>query len=419
MKIKLPYLDIQYLIHKGKWLFFLRFVTALTGVVTTYLFTQYLSKESYGQYRYIISMLSILLVFSLPGINLAITRSVAKNEPIQLWKIAIIEMKFASIGSLCSLVIAGYYWTQGNYFFAWSFVVLALAVPFYESFLVSSGYLKGIQDFKSVSLQQSVIGTVQSFLAIVVLILTKNVVFTIAAYVSSQILTSFIFFKITIKKKNEKKDTLDEKINNETKALIQFGKSLSLTQVFGRVSNQIDKLLIWFVFGAQVLAVYSVAFVIQKAIQLMTGFLTALALPRFSQRDMTHKVHMHEMYKKMLLYFILLLSIYITYVWFAPTLFSLFFPEYMEAVNMSRVLTSIILVAPFRMILDQIYIATKNINGIYIYRIAEVCIYIAVFVILYLLRIDPLIIVAITLPVQYVCTFLIQLLLNKKKYESA
>ena len=71
--------DMIYIAKGSSWLFLSQIVLGLISFLTLLIFSYFLPKEVFGTYRYVLSFVSILAIFALPGINTAINRTIARN----------------------------------------------------------------------------------------------------------------------------------------------------------------------------------------------------------------------------------------------------------------------------------------------------------------------------------------------------
>lgn len=409
--------DLRYILSGGVWLVLLRFVTGLTGFFVTYVLTQVLSKDDYGQYKYILSALSVLLAFSLPGINSAITQAVSQKAHVQLLKIAKEQMKWGSLGGLIGICIAIYYFLAGNIFLGFAFILIGLGVPFIESFFPYTGYYRGKQQFKELSLTQIVLRIGHSLAIVLVAYLTRDVLAIVATYILSHTLICLITLIYTRRRINENR-VVEQHVHEDTKAIVQFGKNLSVTQALQKVSAEVDKVLIWQMFGATSVAVYSVARVAIQMVRLFTGFIVELALPRFSQRDMRQSEHRRSFHIKLATYMLGLVAIYVGYILFARYLFIWFFPEYLEAIPLSIILGVIIVIAPLRALYDQLFISAKMIKSIYAYKIVEIVSYVGSFFSIYAATRDPFWVIGLSLPLKECISLVLQVFLFRAPKKS-
>src|SRR3989344_8979317 len=72
--------DLSYVAKGGFWLGIASTISSASGLVLVYFFANYLEPETYGTYRYILSVYGLLTIASLGGISTAVTRSVAKGS---------------------------------------------------------------------------------------------------------------------------------------------------------------------------------------------------------------------------------------------------------------------------------------------------------------------------------------------------
>ena len=71
--------DVSYLVRGSFWLVIGSVASMLIGLLLSILYARYLPKETYGSYRYVLSIVSMVGIFSLPGFGTAITRSSARG----------------------------------------------------------------------------------------------------------------------------------------------------------------------------------------------------------------------------------------------------------------------------------------------------------------------------------------------------
>ena len=57
----------------------LQAVQRLLGLVTTYFVVRVLSQDGFGSYQYVLSVIGVVSIFGMPGINNAVMQSVARG----------------------------------------------------------------------------------------------------------------------------------------------------------------------------------------------------------------------------------------------------------------------------------------------------------------------------------------------------
>src|SRR3989344_1043788 len=72
--------DMVYVAKGNSWQMFGQIVTSLLSLSLIFVFANFLSKETYGTYRYILSLAGILNIFTLTGMNQSVSQAVANGK---------------------------------------------------------------------------------------------------------------------------------------------------------------------------------------------------------------------------------------------------------------------------------------------------------------------------------------------------
>ncbi|HNV97060.1 MAG TPA: oligosaccharide flippase family protein [bacterium] len=318
--------DMIYLAKNGFWLTLGQIISAISSFLLAITFANFLPKEIYGTYKYILSMIGILSIFTLSGINTSLTRSVAKGFDGSL-KLALKEkIKWGSIGSLVSLGISIYYYLNGNFTLTICFIITTIFLPFMDSFNIHIAILNGKKDFKLATKYNIITQIISSVLLILTLIISKNIFLLLLIYFISYTSLRLIFLKLTIKKEN-----LNSEIESDT---ISYGKHLSLMNVIVLIANQIDKIVVWQFIGSAELAIYSIAIAMPEQIKGFLGNINTLAFPKFAEKSKEEiRKNIHSKIGKLFIIVILIILIY----WFlSPIIFKILFPKYLDSLFYSQ-----------------------------------------------------------------------------------
>ncbi len=345
-----------YLAKGGFWLTLGQIVSSASSFLLALAFANLLPKETYGIYKYILSIAGILAIPTLQGMGTAVTQAVARGYEGSLVPALKTKLRWGLLGGLASLILAGYYYYQGNAMLAISFLFSAAFLPIMDSFAIYDSLLQGRKLF-DVSTKYYIISQIISIASLITAIFfTKNLFLILLAYFLPWTLMRFIFLKITLKKFQPN--------TNQDPQTITYGKHLSLMGVIGTIANYLDRILIWHFLGAIEVAIYSFAVAIPQQIKSLLKCINILSLPKFSQRNIEEIEK--NIWKKISLYFILLSLIVIVYIILAPFIFKLLFPAYLESVKYSQIF-AISLIIP-QMILYNVLIAYKKIEEAYIFN---------------------------------------------------
>ncbi|MEX0909739.1 MAG: oligosaccharide flippase family protein, partial [Candidatus Paceibacterota bacterium] len=192
--------------------------------------------------------------------------------------------------------------------------------------------------------KNTLLGFVRRIIPILVLLatiaVTDNVILIVFAYFASNTLTMLSVY-FTAKREIES-GPMDKK---KAREMISNSKHFSLMNVAGTAAGQLDKILVFHFLGAAPLAVY--AFATMPVIQLrkFSSVLRTLIIPKITTRSIPELKK--SIPKKMLILTIVAVCVVLLYISFAPFLFELIFPKYIESVHLSQVFSLSLLVTPF------------------------------------------------------------------------
>ncbi|MDD3711339.1 MAG: oligosaccharide flippase family protein [Patescibacteria group bacterium] len=347
--------DMIYLFKGGFWLSSGKIISSLSGLLLAIFFANLLPKEDYGTYKYILSIVGLLAIPTLSGINTALNRSIAQGNDKSFFISLKTKIKWGTLGGILSLLLAGYYYFyKDDTTLTICFLISSLFIPFMDPIMAYQSILIGKKKFKMLSTQNAIINTVAVLIIILVLATTRNLFAVLFSYFISHTTLRFIFLIFTLKKIKLNK--------NEDKSVISYGKHLSAMNIIGTISSQIDKILIFNYLGVVNLAIYSFAIVMPDQIRTFLKNINVLALPKMSQNLSLSK---KDVIKKIKTFFIILLPIIILYIILAPTIYKLFFPEYLDSIIYSQLFSISLLGIPFSMLGLSYLTATKQQTKLY------------------------------------------------------
>ena len=355
--------DMVYLAKSGSWLISGSIVSTLAGLGIMVAFDHLVSKEVFGIYQYILSIAGILAIFSLPGIDAALIRTVAKGNEKMIIPCFKEKVKWGAIGGLISLFIAFWYLFQQNFELGFSFLIVALFLPLINSFLVYLSFWQGKKRFDIQNKYYIFYNIIVAFLLVLIIILTKNLILIILCHFLALALAGAIFYKLTIKKiSNGEPRTTTSCIRSKEKETISFGKHLTLMQTIATFSTYIDKIILWKLLGPISVAVY--AFAERPVLKFQEIIpIHALALPKLSQSNI--KEIKKELLKKFLKLFLVAALATLVYILLCPYLYKIFFPAYMDSIQYSQFLALILIFSPF-LLLSTSFLAEMRKKELYI-----------------------------------------------------
>jgi len=319
--------DMVYLVKGGSWLTLGQMVSAICSFLLALAFANFLPKETYGIYKYVLSMASLLAISTLPGIDTAIIQAISRGYEGSLIKGLKTKICWGILGGLASLGLAGYYYFNGNTTLTISFLVIAAFLPLMDSFNIYRAVLSGRKLF-NIQVKYSILIRFFSVAALIIaLFLTKNLFLILFIYFLSYALFRFIFLIITLKK-----FSLNTKEDPRT---ISYGKHLTIMRIINTLANYLDKILIFHYLGAAQLAIYSFAIIPPEQLKSFLKNIRTLALPKLSVRP---KAEIKAtIFSKMFKFALFITVGTVIYIFLTPTFYRVLFPQYTESIFYSQI----------------------------------------------------------------------------------
>lgn len=373
--------NMLYVAKQGFWSVLGQIIGSGASAVAVILLANLLSKESFGQYRFILSFIPILLIAALPGISSAFSRTVAREEKIDLPRIIRTQITWGSLGSLVAVIISLFYLHRGDNILFSAMMLVAVFLPFIQPFTAFSSYYKGKQDFKTATLYGSVVNVAQAILLVVAALIFKNTLAVLIGFLIGQVIVPLFFhFKMLSKEKSLSAESAEaEDHSDET---IKYGKLLTATQIIGTITGNIDKILTGYLFGAEILAIYSVALTIPSNVVLILNVVPRIAFPKFARNTWQPSEKAKIIYK-LFVFFVALIIPTLIYFLLAPIITPLIFRNYEAALPAALVFGALVLISPLNAMIDSIFQARKLIKGMIASQCITLITFIAVFLFIY------------------------------------
>lgn len=330
--------DMVYLAKGMGWLSGGEAVSALASFLFALAVANLLPKETYGVYKFILSLTVIISIPTLGGMTTSVTRSVARGFDGALKAGVTTRLRWGVLASIGALGVSGYYFIQGNTELTLALLVVAIFMPPMEAFATYQAFLSGKKRFDFLT-RYEVISQVAAYgILIATILLTDSLLIILLAY-----FLPWTILRATFLQLSQKHLVTNTKTESST---ISYGKHLSLMAVLGTIANNLDKILLFHFLGAAQVAVYSIAVALPEQIKGPLKNIGSLALPKFSEGRL--ETVGKAAWKKIWLSISALGLISLAYILVAPLLFDLFFPAYKEAIFLSQVFSlSLVSVALF------------------------------------------------------------------------
>jgi len=330
--------DMIHFFSSNVWINVSRFISVGTGMVLTVAFANLLSPEVFGTYKYVIASAGFIASFSLNGLSMALMRAVAQGKKHVVPAIVRTSILWSLPASLASLGVSIYYFGNHNSELGFAFLFIALVNSISNGIGTTKGIFQATSEFRLATLSGIPRILVPFFIILITILLTQNVVLILLAYFTSSVITSWIYYRWTLKR-------LDIHGSQEDVAdTVRYGKQMSILGFFQLVGGQIDLLLLWHFATPATLAIYALALSpVNEARNLLSNFFS-IAFPKIAAKDEQEvRKAVPLRFKQLLVVSVIVTALYIALV---PFLFTYLFPKYQAAVVVSQVFALTLLLQP-------------------------------------------------------------------------
>lgn len=319
--------DMVYLFRNSGWLIVGQVGVAGTSLLLSIAFAHFVPKDTYGTYRYLLSIFWVLTAFCFTGLPAAVTQAVARGFEGAYLRSFRTSLVWSVPMATIALVASAYYFIAGNMQLGYGLLMIGIFGPLMQPALMYAAFLEGKRDFGRYALYGIALNAVPALLSFAAMFVTKDPLIFVAAYLVGNVGTGLILDLITYKRYAP-----NTKVNSE---LTNLGIHFSVMNVLGTIAQQVDKLVVFHYLGAVQLAVYSFATALPEQLKGVLSTVSSLALPKFVTRSMTEV--RANFWGRMTQFTLLLVPVTALYILLAPFFFQLFFPAYADAIIYSQI----------------------------------------------------------------------------------
>ncbi|MDR3570887.1 MAG: oligosaccharide flippase family protein [Candidatus Pacebacteria bacterium] len=352
--------DMKYLARGGFLSLFFQGVNIIASLALAVAVSHLVSKESYGIYKYALSIVTILSLFSLNSIGSAVFQSAAQGFDGALRRAFWDNIRWSFAIFVGAFLFGAYYLFTGNSTLGIGIFVGGLCTPFMISTNLFSSFLGGKKDFE----RQTIYGIYDSVIPIAIFVIiiffTQDPLILILTYFLTNTLAGWFFYRRTIA-------AYHTSLHTEDHDMLRYGKHLSVMGILTGIASNLDQILLFHYVGAAQLAIYNFATAIPDQIKGPSKTLDAMLQAQLVHR--TGDEIRSGMTNKTLWYFLCCALIAMTYIAIAPYLFALLFPNYAGAVFYSQVYALWILTVAFDPYTTYLS-ARRLVREQYIYNVA-------------------------------------------------
>ncbi len=352
-------IDMFYLATSSFWSTTSFGFTTLFSIALTFTFANFLPVETYGLYKYILSLAGALAFLTFSGMNTAVTQAVANGHDGILPYALKFQLKWNLLFMVVSGLMAGYYYTHANHVLAISLLILALTFPFISALNTYGAFLIGKKDFKRSSLWSVLTSAIYNLVMIGGIIFLKNIVLLVLVYSLANLLPQIYFYFRTI--------ALYKPVTRnpqEERALLKYGAHLSFMNIFSNLSQYVDKIVVFHFLGAIQLAIYGLALAIPERIRGYIKTYGSIILPKLSSKTVSdiRLVFYRRTFQSIILGSLISLG----YIMIAPIVFKIFLPKYIESIRYSQVISLSFIFTGLGSYMGSVFQSQKMLRTLYI-----------------------------------------------------
>ncbi len=322
--------DLPYFIENGFWVLLSQAVNTGAGFIMSIFFARYLSKETFGEYQLIVSIIGILAIFSYTGLNTSILRSVARGYE-KSYKTAVnFSFKKSLLAIPIFLLLSVWYYFHEKTDVACVLIFAGLAFAFIQAHNKWFAFWKGKEKFEKTAKQQIIQSVIlNSSLILAAVFFSEYLIVTAGTYlVVNAGFNTLWHFKA-------KHAIVGNKIDEDC---IPYGKYMTKMGILSSLILYFDKIIIGFI-DLELLAVYGIALKLFDVVKQIIRSFYSVSTPKFAKKKVT--------IKKQELFIMIIGGILLSGLIYAvsePIIIYFFTEEYTEAVNIFK---KLLFVLPF------------------------------------------------------------------------
>ena len=330
--------DLAYIIKNEFWVYLGQGIGLIAGLATLVAFARLAPKEVYGQYNFVLAILAIVTLVSIPGLNSAVSRSTARGNEGNYKAAVKTRFLWSLLGIPALLAVGAYYYYYETPIIGICFMTAGIFFPLIHAPNLWNGFLQGKRRFDLTTKYGGIQSTVTAAAIIAILFLNpSHLVLIVVTHLGvTSFLTCFFYRRSQRYIENKAED-------NECK---KYGYLLTTASIVVDLANNVDKILVGILLGAPQLAIYSVARGIPDRIRTLLKPAWSPFMPKFSQ-DGVEMREVQEVAKHFILPLVVVTLGGSLLYWFFidHVMLLLFSTKYMESTIYARMLLLMILAA--------------------------------------------------------------------------
>lgn len=272
-------IDLAYAIKNEFWVYLRLGISLLIGLAVSVTFARLVPKEVYGQYNFILAILAIASLLSIPGLASAVARSTARGYEGNYKQAVKTRFLWSLLGIPALLGVGAYYYYYNTQIIGIGLMMSSIFLPFIYAPNTWDSFLAGKKRFDLAARYGSLQVAISAAAIIGILFLNaSHLVLILAAYlITSSLLACLLYWRSLKYIENKAKDNECQK----------YGYFLTTTNIVGTLAKNIDKILIGILLGAPKLAIYAIAIVIPTRLADVLKLAWSPFTPKISEQEIS------------------------------------------------------------------------------------------------------------------------------------
>ena len=288
----------------------------LDGFLLNIILVRLLTVADYGDYKTVFSVINILIIFSITGLNNSVAKAAAKKYRAFFLRATRISV-LASISASAVLVILAFtFYRDTN--IKLGLLYSAAVVPVFFGLNTWISYLTGSKRFKQVFIFNLFVIITKIGLTFVFAYFTHNYIYCILAFIGTVSLYNLIYYLIIIKN-IDKSEIRPE----EEKELTKHGLRITGATVISVLAKNVEKIVLNAVSSSTQVGIYSIANIIPTFLK--NGFKSLLNVPAVKLASRNEKDHRSILKRYMVIFFVVGVLTFVLFWFITPFLLKIFF----------------------------------------------------------------------------------------------
>ncbi len=327
--------DVRYLARGSAWLMTSQVILAVFSLASAWAFANLISQDTFGHYRFALSIIGILGITTLTGMSTAVTRAASRGFGATIYPALRLKIRYGLLGVVAGLCVAGYYAYNGNIALASAVMLGALFVPIKDTFSIFDALLQAARRFDLSTYYRLIIQAVSLICIVVALFLTDNLLLILLSYLLPLAAMQIFFYKHTLRHHPATGAT--------DYSALRYGKHLSILGALGGFTGHFQNIMLFHFLGAPALAMFYFAVAPTEQMRSVTSQVEPILFPKIAS-DEWKLGSFGSLFKKYAPFLLLVTGGALLYIGLAPFFFSIFFPQYMNTVLFSQLFAPTIIV---------------------------------------------------------------------------